>query len=62
MKSTKRILSVITLLVLAVILVGCKNTAGRPKILGADDTSVPRFSTFDPKAGVTAKDSEGNDL
>lgn len=62
MKSTKRFLSVLALLLVAVVLVGCRKDPTPPKIIGAENTSIARYSTFDPKAGVTAKDYKGNDL
>ena len=44
------------------VLVACKPKASAPKIFGADDITIPRFSTFDPGANVTAEDYKGNDL
>ena len=55
-------MSVLALLLVAVVLVGCRKDPTPPKIIGAENTSIARYSTFDPKAGVTAKDYKGNDL
>lgn len=58
----KKILSSIALVFMVFVLVACKPKASAPKIFGADDITIPRFSTFDPGANVTAEDYKGNDL